>query len=287
MKKYIILLSMLLCLSVALPEMTFAQAPRNQQTQTTTSRQSKTNAKADKTAKQTQSSTSQSRVKETTTKPAQSSSRVNQAASENKTTTTATTSKRGVGPQGQGATQSNSANTQTTPPGRGYTNDGHPQPQHAPKPGNSNPSPYFHPNEHGYGHQAHVPHRMHPVYYGGLPYYYVSGVYCMLFDGVYIICRPPVGVIIARAIWNSMRPVIVFHNNTIYYYDDGSYFLPNGGDEYVVVDPPIGARIAELPSNYEEIILDGNTYYKVENTYYKAVIVDGYLWYEVVGKTIN
>lgn len=269
MKKYVILWSILFGLSPALFNLTFAQAPRNPKSQTTTSEQTSKSGKADKTAEQSQSK------------------HVYQAVPETKTTTPTSNDKRAIGPQGQGTTPSHVTRGTTTPPGRGYTSDGHPQPQPAPKSGNPTPAPYFHPNDHGYGYHVHVPRRLHPVYFEGLPYYYVDGVYCTLINGVYIICRPPLGVVINRNIWHSMQPVIVFFNSTIYYYDDGSYFLPNNGDGYVVVAPPIGAKIAELPSNYEEIILDDNTYYKVENTYYKLVITNGCLWYEVVGKTIN
>lgn len=74
---------------------------------------------------------------------------------------------------------------------------------------------------------------------------------------------------------------MVVYRNVTYYYDDGTFYTPRQKD-YVVVNPPIGARVAELPSNYEEIVLDGYVYYKVDNVYYKEVIVSGYIWYEVI-----
>ena len=100
-------------------------------------------------------------------------------------------------------------------------------------------------------------------------------------NGYYVICRPPLGAVIAYALFNTWRPVVVVHNNIRYYYDDGTFYLPYNNN-YQVVAPPIGARVAELPSNYEEIILDNYLYYKVDNVYYKAVVVSGYIWYEVV-----
>jgi hypothetical protein len=75
--------------------------------------------------------------------------------------------------------------------------------------------------------------------------------------------------------------VVVVHNNIRYYYDDGTFYLPYNNN-YQVVAPPIGARVAELPSNYEVLYLENNVYYKVENVYYKVVVVNGYIWYEVI-----
>ena len=114
-----------------------------------------------------------------------------------------------------------------------------------------------------------------------VPYYFYNSVYCRYLNGYYVICRPPLGAVIAYAIFNTWKPVIVVHNNVTYYYDDGTFYLPYRNN-YQVVAPPIGARVAELPSNYEEIILDNTLYYKVDNVYYKAVVVSGYIWYEVV-----
>ncbi len=142
-------------------------------------------------------------------------------------------------------------------------------------------TPYVHPNHHNYNQHMHVPPRIRPVYYHGVPYYFYNSVYCRYINGYYVICRPPLGAVIAYAIFNTWRPVIVVHKNVNYYYDDGTFYLPFNNN-YQVVAPPIGARVAELPSNYEEIILDNTFYYKVDNVYYKAVVVSGYIWYEVV-----
>ena len=142
-------------------------------------------------------------------------------------------------------------------------------------------TPYVHPNHHNYHGYMHVPHHIRPVYYHGVPYYFYNSVYCRYINGRFIICRPPLGAIIAYSLFHTWRPVIVVYKNVNYYYDDGTFYLPYNNN-YQVVAPPIGARVAELPSNYEEIILDNTLYYKVDNVYYKAVVVSGYIWYEVV-----
>ena len=142
-------------------------------------------------------------------------------------------------------------------------------------------TPYVHPNHHNYHGHMHVPHHITPVHYHCVPYFFYNGVYCRYINGYYVICRPPLGAVIAYSLFHTWRPVIVIHNNVSYYYDDGTFYLPYKNN-YQVVAPPIGARVAELPSNYEEIILDNTLYYRVENVYYKAVVINGFIWYEVV-----
>lgn len=174
---------------------------------------------------------------------------------------------------------------------RGYTQNGQARPQQAPTNNASDanhghapkPTPFVHPNHHNFGGHMNVPPRIRPVYYHGHPYYFYNSLFCRYINGYYVICRPPIGAVIAYSIFNSWKPVIVVHKNVNYYYDDGSFYRPAPNKvDYVVVDPPIGARVAELPSNYEEIVLDNQVYFKVDNVYYKEVVVSGYLWYEVV-----
>lgn len=98
--------------------------------------------------------------------------------------------------------------------------------------------------------------------------------------GHYVICRPPVGAVIAYTLFHSWHPVVVVYNNRNYYYDDGTFYLPRA-QNFVVVAPPVGALVAELPSRYEVIVLDNRVYYRADNVYYKEVVVNGYLWYQV------
>ena len=66
-----------------------------------------------------------------------------------------------------------------------------------------------------------------------------------------------------------------------YYYQDGVFYILKNG-QYYVIEPPIGALVTEIPADYDEIELDGRTYYQVENTLYKATVIDGALYFEVV-----
>mgnify|MGYP003291917496 CR=1 FL=1 len=174
---------------------------------------------------------------------------------------------------------------------RGYNNEGTPTPQAAPGAGSGynpgthdskHPDPYMHPNHHGYGSHMNIHDRYlpRPVYYGGVPYYFYNSVFCRHINGVYVICRPPIGAVIAYAIFRTWNPVVITHRSVRYYYDDGTYYLPHNNN-YIVVTPPVGACVPELPSSYEVIVLDNRLYFKVDNVYYKEVVIDGYIWYQV------
>ena len=69
--------------------------------------------------------------------------------------------------------------------------------------------------------------------------------------------------------------------NQEYYYQDGVFYILNNG-QYYVIEAPIGALVTEIPNDYDEIELDGRTYYLVENTLYKTTVIDGALYFEVV-----
>ena len=49
-----------------------------------------------------------------------------------------------------------------------------------------------------------------------------------------------------------------------------------------MIEAPIGALVDEIPEDYDEIVLGGQTYYQVEDTLYKPTIIDGKLHFEVV-----
>lgn len=68
-----------------------------------------------------------------------------------------------------------------------------------------------------------------------------------------------------------------------YYYDDGIFFIEEDG-KYKTIIPPAGALISELPDDYEVVVLEGQEYYKVEETIYRTVVVDGNAFFEVLGQ---
>ncbi len=68
-----------------------------------------------------------------------------------------------------------------------------------------------------------------------------------------------------------------------YYYEDGVFFKKSG-DNYVTIVPPAGALVDELPEDYDEVEMDGNVYYRVEDTVYCTTVIDGKLYFEVLGQ---
>ena len=69
-----------------------------------------------------------------------------------------------------------------------------------------------------------------------------------------------------------------------YYYQDGTFYIVNANGEYEVIVPPAGAIVPSLPDDYETITLDGKEYYRVDETVYRSVIVEGKPSLEVLGQ---
>ena len=69
-----------------------------------------------------------------------------------------------------------------------------------------------------------------------------------------------------------------------YFYQDGVFFIKDKNGKYVTIVPPAGALVQELPDDYDTITLDGEEYYKVDDTVYKLTIIDGSPYFEVLGQ---
>ena len=54
------------------------------------------------------------------------------------------------------------------------------------------------------------------------------------------------------------------------------------GEQYEVIQAPVGALVENIPPDSEELTIDGNTFYLVDEVQYKAVIHNGEIWYEVL-----
>ena len=72
--------------------------------------------------------------------------------------------------------------------------------------------------------------------------------------------------------------------NVQYLYQDGVFYTQAANGEYVVIVPPAGALVESLPEDFETVILNGNEYYKVDNTIYSVAIIDGKAYFEVIGQ---
>ena len=69
-----------------------------------------------------------------------------------------------------------------------------------------------------------------------------------------------------------------------YFYQDGVFFIKDKNGKYVTIVPPAGALVQELPDDYDTLTLDGEEYYKVDDTVYKLTIIDGSPYFEVLGQ---
>ena len=155
------------------------------------------------------------------------------------------------------------------------------------KPGLYHPKPNYHHADHYFGHFINsLPRGYHSRRYNKIRYYYYDGIYYRRVNGYYCICRPPFGVRIAMslfgyaptAVWFSPYAPVVY--NDCYCFDGVFYRLR--GRYYHVIEPPIGAIIPQIPSDYEVVMMDGETCYRVEDTLYKMVVLSGRICFEVI-----
>ena len=72
--------------------------------------------------------------------------------------------------------------------------------------------------------------------------------------------------------------------STEYFYDDGVFFIKDSSGKYVTIVPPAGALVKELPEDYETITLEGEQYYKVDDTVFTTTVVNGTPYFEVLGQ---
>ena len=72
--------------------------------------------------------------------------------------------------------------------------------------------------------------------------------------------------------------------NQQYYYEDGVFYIINRKGSYEVIVPPAGALVETLPEDYETLTLGGHEYYRVDDTVYRMVMVQGRPYLEVLGQ---
>lgn len=72
--------------------------------------------------------------------------------------------------------------------------------------------------------------------------------------------------------------------NAEYLYRDGVFYTRAANGEYVVMVPPAGALVEALPEDFETVAIDGNEYYRVDDTIYALAIIDGKAYFEVIGQ---
>ena len=172
------------------------------------------------------------------------------------------------------------------------------------------PSHWWSPDRHYYGYRVRVlPSHVHRHEYHGVVYYSYNDVWYRPYDGYYVVCRPPFGLVLAADIISDIVTAavrIAYYNadqrssvladqiGTVqsyadvdyeYFYQDGVFYSKDASGEYKVILPPAGALVETLPEDFDTVTLkDGNEYYKVDDTIYKVTIVEGKPYFEVVGQ---
>ncbi len=68
---------------------------------------------------------------------------------------------------------------------------------------------------------------------------------------------------------------VVFADGATYYYYDGLYYAREGFD-YVLVSPPLGAYVSEIPPDFQPVSINGRIYYTDGGVYYILTQHHGY-----------
>lgn len=238
-------------------------------------------------------------------------------------------------------------------PHKGVQNHAGPKPVYRPHHNHHVPKIHHKPHYH-FGYRVRIlPSRARRYNYYGVNYYFYDNIWYRPYGGHYVVCRPPMGTVIAANLiadmaWTAVRlsyyntvvkqysqinennsyiteqNKIIAENNAIiaaqnkqiamnqnlaseavtladrlglvqsyadagtdYFYQDGVFYCENKDGDYYVVVPPAGSLIETLPEDYEDIVMDGNNYYKVDDTVYRVKLVDGKPLFEVLGQMIS
>jgi hypothetical protein len=122
---------------------------------------------------------------------------------------------------------------------------------------------------------------------GGVHYHYYNGMYYRPRHSGYIMVTPPIGIIVPALPPGHVRVMI---GSIPYYRYEGIYYLPMEHNRYEVVQKPEEKLVPEtkkeeVTNGYEKLVIEGRTYYKKGDVYYKAVVDEkGEIKYEEVGK---
>ena len=123
------------------------------------------------------------------------------------------------------------------------------------------------------------------IVYGGMPYFYYSGIYYTSYGDEYIVVLPPRGFRISVLPVGCVRIVV---GPTVYFYHSGIYYLEStetteDEGKYEVTQPPIGTEVNEIHEDSKEVIIDEKTYYEYNDVLYKKKTdINGNITYEVI-----
>lgn len=105
------------------------------------------------------------------------------------------------------------------------------------------------------------------VAFRSVNYYPVRGMYYVSRRGVYVRTFPPIGF---RVRTLTVAPIRIVVRNRPYWYSEGVFYQKQG-EEYEVVDTPVGAVVPELPEDAEEFDFSEVPSYELNNAVYQEV----------------
>jgi hypothetical protein len=112
------------------------------------------------------------------------------------------------------------------------------------------------------------PHSLNSFYHGD--YHYLHPMPHPTFHN-----RLPIGTVVATLAASTLATAIATNVATALsqpiYYNDGTFYRQNT-DGYVVISPPMGYAVYNLPSSAQVLKHDGVTYYYFDGTFYKKQI---------------
>ena len=137
---------------------------------------------------------------------------------------------------------------------------------------------------------ARVPFGAVSLAFGNRYYHYYNGAYYRPYDRGYRIVEPPIGIIVPSLPIGYSNIII----GSSSYYRYGDVFYAPYGNRYQVVEQPEEPETSAAStdktdkttnSEYEKVVLEGKTYYKKGDKYYKASVTkNGEITYEEVGE---
>ena len=112
-------------------------------------------------------------------------------------------------------------------------------------------------------------------------YFHHHGFFYNLVGSNYVMIAPPIGLRV-KLLPPGHKKIIIA--GTPHFYYMGVYYKQVDND-YETVEPAVGIIVPELPeNNVEEITIDGQAYYQMENVLYTPLHTEAGKQYEVVGK---
>ena len=128
------------------------------------------------------------------------------------------------------------------------------------------------------------------IVYGGLPYFYCSGIFYTLTGDHYVVVLPPRGFRVSVLPVGNVRIVV---GTSVFFYHSGVYYSESvitNEDEgkYEVTLPPVGVVVSEIHKDAEKVYIDGKELYEYNDVMYKKVTNEfGETLFEVVYSKLN